>query len=105
MTNNIEHQHDIIKKGLFQFINLHLPGTDLRIVDEIVLSYVVSILEEASQDEAYEVEEFMDMMSAYFPKFSNIKKELVCSWICDLNNQLLNQNKSSNTESQGFNLE
>lgn len=56
MTNNIERQHETVKNSLFQFINTHIPGADLRIVDEIVLSYVISILEEASQDECFEVE-------------------------------------------------
>lgn len=87
MTNQIEH-HDVIKNSLFQFINNHIPGANLCIVDEIVLAYVVSVLEEASQDDAYEVEEFIDMMSAYFPKFSDIQASTVCTWITELNNQL-----------------
>lgn len=53
---NIERQQETIKNSFFQFINTHIPGADLRIVDEIVLSYVISILEEASQDDCFEVE-------------------------------------------------
>lgn len=53
---NIERQHETIKNSFFQFITTHIPGADLRIVDEIVLSYVISILEEASQDDCFEVE-------------------------------------------------
>nr|CAD7393732.1 unnamed protein product [Timema cristinae] len=45
-------------------------------IDEIVLSYVVSILEdlgsESSVEEAFDVEGFCEMMAAYFPEFSTI---------------------------------
>lgn len=53
---NIAQQHDLVKNSLFQFINTHIPGADLSIVDDIVLSYVISILEEASQDPCFDVE-------------------------------------------------
>lgn len=53
---NIAQQHDVVKNSLFQFINTHIPGADLNIVDDIVLSYVISILEEASQDPCFDVE-------------------------------------------------
>lgn len=53
---NIEQHHDIVKKSLSQFIKKHIPGANLRHVDQIVLEYVISILEEASQDESFDVE-------------------------------------------------
>lgn len=104
MTNNIERQHETIKKSLFQFINAHIPGADLLIVDECILSYIVSVLEDASQDDAYDVEEFMDMMSAYFPKFVDIKASTVCNWIIDLNNHLSNLNKITDSTADPQNL-
>lgn len=100
MTNNLEHQQESIRKSFFQFINAHINGADLRIVDEIVLSYVISILEEASQDDAFEVEDFIDMMSAYFPEFAQIPAATVCNWIIELNNQLFSKvNPTKNSSS------
>ena len=48
--------HQIVKKSLNQFIKQHIPKADLKIVDDIVLQYVVSILEEASEDPCFDVE-------------------------------------------------
>jgi hypothetical protein len=57
-------------------------------IDEIVLSYVVSILEdlgtEASVEEAFDVEGFCEMMAAYFPEFSTIHHAAVCQWMFEL---------------------
>lgn len=86
--SSIAQQHDLVKNSLFKFINTHIPGADLSIVDDIVLSYVISILEEASQDPCFDVEGFIEMMSAYFNDFANIQPATVCSWIFQLENQL-----------------
>lgn len=53
---NIDKQHEIVKSSLSAFVNDHISGADLSVVDEIVLSYVISILEEASQDPCFDVE-------------------------------------------------
>lgn len=53
---NIDRQHEIVKSSLSAFVNNHISGADLSVVDEIVLSYVISILEEASQDPCFDVE-------------------------------------------------
>lgn len=55
---NIEQHHgaDLVKKSLNHFIKKHIPGANLKHVDQIVLEYVISILEEASQDESFDVE-------------------------------------------------
>lgn len=53
---NIEQHHDMVKKSLSQFIKKNIPGANLKHVDDIVLEYVISILEEASQDESFDVE-------------------------------------------------
>jgi hypothetical protein len=57
-------------------------------IDEIVLSYVVSILEdlgtETSVEEAFDVEGFCEMMAAYFPEFSTIHHAAVCQWMFEL---------------------
>lgn len=69
---NIERQHETIKNSFFQFINTHIPGADLRIVDEIVLSYVISILEEASQDDCFEVEGMRFVLMCFYQAESRL---------------------------------
>lgn len=53
---NIDKQHEIVKTSLFHFVNTHITAADLSVVDEIVLNYVISILEEASEDPNFDVE-------------------------------------------------
>lgn len=101
---NIEEQHEVVKESLFKFVNSHIPGADLSVVDDIVLSYVISILEEASQDPCFDVEGFTEMMSAYFNEFSNIDSATICSWIFQLENQLTNSNKSNKQTAQHLSL-
>ncbi|KAL1117900.1 hypothetical protein AAG570_004213 [Ranatra chinensis] len=59
-------------------------------IDEIVLSYVVSILEELGSEtsgdvqDAFDAEGFCEMMAAYFPEFSAISLPKVCQWMFEL---------------------
>lgn len=53
---NIDKLHEIVKTSLNQFVNSHINAADLSVVDEIVLNYVISILEEASEDPHFDVE-------------------------------------------------
>ena len=61
-------------------------------VDEIVLSYVVSILEElgseSSQEDVFDVESFSEMLTAYFPEFASIPHGAICDWMFELSAQL-----------------
>lgn len=62
-------------------------------IDEIVLSYVVSILEELGtdfpgQEDVFDVESFSEMLSAYFPDFASIPHSAICDWIFELSAQL-----------------
>lgn len=52
----IAQQESLVKESLFQFISKHIPNANINVIDEIVLSYVISILEEASQDPCFDVE-------------------------------------------------
>lgn len=52
----IAQQESLVKESLFQFITKIIPSADLSAIDDIVLSYVISILEEASQDPCFDVE-------------------------------------------------
>lgn len=58
-------------------------------VDEIVLSYVVSSLEELGsewqgQEDLFDVEAFSEMLTAYFPEFATIPHSSICDWIFEL---------------------
>lgn len=100
---NIEQQHEVVKESLFSFVNSHISGADLSVVDDIVLSYVISILEEASQDPCFDVEGFIEMMSAYFVEFSEINPATICTWIFQLEKQLNNLTpKSEETSHLSF---
>lgn len=61
-------------------------------MDEIVLSYVASILEElgsdAGQEDIFDVESFSEMLTAYFPDFASISHTAICDWIFELSAQL-----------------
>lgn len=45
-----------VKESLFQFIKTNVPSADVSLIDDIVLSYVISILEEASQDPCFDLD-------------------------------------------------
>lgn len=53
---NIDKQHEVVKKSLFEFVNTHTSNADFSVVDEIVLNYVIAILEEASEDPNFDVD-------------------------------------------------
>ena len=58
-----------------------------RSIDEIVLSYVISILEDLGDDsnaeENIDVDQFVEMMEAYIPGFSSINRwALYCTTTC-----------------------
>lgn len=45
-----------------------------RVIDEILLSYVVAILESDIAEEGFDVSEFREMLSAYIPSFQHIRE-------------------------------
>uniref|UniRef100_A0A0A9YP72 CUE domain-containing protein 2 n=1 Tax=Lygus hesperus TaxID=30085 RepID=A0A0A9YP72_LYGHE len=85
-----EEKEDIVKESLFKFLLQHIPTAQISCIDEIVLSYVVSILEElggeanGDLEEAFDAEGFCEMMSAYFPEFASISLPKVCQWMFEL---------------------
>ncbi|XP_017780896.1 PREDICTED: CUE domain-containing protein 2 [Nicrophorus vespilloides] len=85
---NIADQEIIIKDSLFEFVKTNIPDADLTLIDEIVLSYVVAILEDVSSDPVFDVEGFCEMMSAYFPEFESINHATVCNWMFELEAKL-----------------
>ncbi|GJQ85058.1 hypothetical protein Trydic_g3720 [Trypoxylus dichotomus] len=87
-TRKIAEQESTIKDSLFEFVKKHIPDADLTLIDEIVLSYVVAILEDVSSDPVFDVEGFCEMMSAYFPEFESINHATVCQWMFELEAKL-----------------
>ncbi|CAH2101850.1 unnamed protein product [Euphydryas editha] len=101
----IAEQECHVKESLFQFIEKNIPSADVSAIDDIVLAYVISILEAASQDPCFDVEGFIEMMAAYIPKFASIDPGLVCSWILELEAELSRRDESdtmsNNDDSSG----
>ncbi|CAG9794497.1 unnamed protein product [Diatraea saccharalis] len=90
----IAQQESHVKESLFHFITKNFPTADLNVIDDIVLSYVISILEEASQDPCFDVEGFIEMMAAYIPEFARIDAGQVCSWVLELEAELSRREES-----------
>ncbi|XP_054280598.1 CUE domain-containing protein 2-like [Macrosteles quadrilineatus] len=80
----------IVKESLFKFMQKNLPTEQISSIDEIVLNYVVSILEDLAEENSGEVEDafdaegFCEMMAAYVPEFAQIRMPQVCSWMFEL---------------------
>lgn len=90
----------LVKEALGKFIYQHTRQDALSAIDEIVLSYVVSILETLateSGDDAFDVDQFSEMMSAYLPAFSKINSAAVCEWMFQLASWLAKQQVDGKT--------
>ncbi|XP_043240129.1 CUE domain-containing protein 2-like [Amphibalanus amphitrite] len=84
----------VVNKALADFVQEHIPSASLDCVDDIVLSYVVGILEDLGEDEdGFDVEGFTEMLEAYIPEFSEIRPEQVCEWIFGLSAELAKRRK------------
>ncbi|CAG9861643.1 unnamed protein product [Phyllotreta striolata] len=85
---NLAQQETKIKDSLFDFVKANIPEADLNLIDEIVLSYVIAVLEDVGSDPVFDVEGFCEMMSAYFPEFESINHASVCQWMFELEAKL-----------------
>ncbi|XP_072948695.1 CUE domain-containing protein 2 [Epargyreus clarus] len=90
-----------VKQSLFNFINKNIPTANVSAIDDIVLSYVVTIIEEASRDSCFDVEGFMEMMDAYVPDFSNIDEGQVCTWVLEVEADLIRQKNEGEASCSG----
>ena len=45
-------------------------------MDEIVLSYIVNVLEQLGEDQEFDVNDFVEMMAAYIPRFDTVPRYL-----------------------------
>ncbi|CAG0918790.1 unnamed protein product [Notodromas monacha] len=72
-----------IKSSLGQFLEENrLPSKEcLASLDDIILGYVVGVLEDiAQEDDNFDVDDFMEMISAYCPSISSIPKSRISYW-------------------------
>lgn len=87
-TKYIASHESVIKDSFFEFVRCNIQNADLSLVDEIVISYVVAVLEDVSTDPVFDVEGFCEMMSAYLPEFESLNHATVCQWIFELEAKL-----------------
>lgn len=90
----------LVKDRLSKFLKKHNLHDSIDAIDEIVLSYVISILEDLGDDKNAEdnidVDQFTEMMDAYIPGFCNIDSVEVCEWMFSLSTKLSNKNEDDN---------
>lgn len=76
-----------VTQSLFQFLRSHVTQLKLEDIDDIVLSYVVSILQDLSEsnyeldEDEFDVDAFCEMLVAYLPETSCIPPEEVTGWM------------------------
>lgn len=79
-----------VKSSLFAFLQSHLKELKEEEIDDIVLAYVVNILEDVAsstrdeEGDAFDVTEFCEMLTAYLPLTESIPAELVTEWMFQL---------------------
>ncbi|XP_015602878.1 CUE domain-containing protein 2-A isoform X2 [Cephus cinctus] len=101
MNRTMDEKEELVKKSLFNFVRKQVPAAQLSLIDDIVLSYVVSMVEENALEEDLDVEGLCEMVSACLPEFSTIEKDAVSKWLLDVKNKLYQGNKQNeNCQSQ-----
>ncbi|CAL1681395.1 unnamed protein product [Lasius platythorax] len=88
MSRTMDEKEELVKKALFSFVRKQVPTAQLSLIDDIVLSYVVSMVEESALEENLDVDGLCEMVSACLPEFSTIEKEAVSKWLLDVESKL-----------------
>lgn len=77
-----------VQAALGKFLKTHGLEDHVSDIDDIVLSYVISILEDLGDsrnaEENIDVEQFIEMMDAYIPGFAEINSVQICEWMFQL---------------------
>lgn len=83
-----------IKNALSEFLRCHSAEAFVSAIDEIVLSYMISILKELDSNsmdfDAFDVDQFTEMMEAYLPGFQDFNSIEVSEWMFQIASQLRN---------------
>ncbi|XP_026871588.2 CUE domain-containing protein 2 [Electrophorus electricus] len=94
----------IIHEALYDFVLSHIPHADLSTLDDVLLSYITGVLEDlgsqASVEENFDVEVFVEMLEAYIPGFSDIDSVQVCEMMFSLASKLASARNPESLELQ-----
>ncbi|XP_064489788.1 CUE domain-containing protein 2-A-like isoform X2 [Ornithodoros turicata] len=94
-----------VKNSLVHFVQQETNEGAIDMIDDILLAYVVGILQTESTEEGFDVLEFKEMLSAYIPGFDSISDAKVSAWVRLLSKEVLTQCKGKcpvdNSASQG----
>lgn len=78
-----------------------LRSTTNRMIDEIVLNYIIGIIEDLDADgftDEAELEQFLEMMEAYIPGFDKIKGPEVIKWMFQLSHDISDKKRSNSKD-------
>lgn len=73
-----------VQKSLLLFLGKECPKADLTIVDHVVMLYVITLLDTVTQDSQFELDSFIEIMSAYVPDFAKINPPVIYGWMLGL---------------------
>ncbi|ESO89250.1 hypothetical protein LOTGIDRAFT_183276 [Lottia gigantea] len=92
---------EVIKKAVSGLLEKHHLQDSIGSIDDVVLSYVLSIIEDLGDtnnpEENIDVDQFIEMMSAYIPGFSQIPSMEIYDWMFDIASQLSKTTTESST--------
>lgn len=88
---------ETIREELIQFLKQKVPAETLSSVDDIVLGYIVNVLEQLGEDDEFDVDDFSEIMTAYIPEFDEVNRDAVQSWMLDLADKLVKSRTARNT--------
>lgn len=83
-----------IKNALSEFLIRHSAEGSVSAIDDIILKYMTSILEDLGdgtlEDDIFDVDQFTETMEAYLPGFQDINSVEVSEWMFDLASRIGN---------------
>ncbi|OWF43069.1 CUE domain-containing protein 2-like [Mizuhopecten yessoensis] len=82
----------VVQDELHTFLVMHGLDYSMLDIDDVVLDYVITILEELGSgedaEENIDVDQFIEMMDAYVPGFGEITSLDICEWMFQLASNL-----------------
>eukprot|EP00092_Neocalanus_flemingeri_P001811 GFUD01001930.1.p1 GENE.GFUD01001930.1~~GFUD01001930.1.p1 ORF type:complete len:286 (-),score=87.18 GFUD01001930.1:186-1043(-) len=87
-----------VKQSLSLLLQSHVSNFTQEDIDDIVLSYVMGILEdlveETYPEQSWDCDSFMEMLVAYLPQSEGIEEEKMTQWILKLTEEIKNDKKA-----------
>lgn len=86
-----EAKEKAVRLNLVHFLESHSLGESICNIDDIVLSYLLGIMELISEGEiedSFGLEDVIEMMAAYLPGFEQIDRAIVMEWMFNLSSKL-----------------